>query len=294
MLDEHEEAKRRQADNVLAVAAAPVRSGPGQLLRNQREHLGLDIHQVAATLHLRPEIVKALEEDRQDMLPPSTFVRGYLRAYAELLKLPVAEVMAAYEGLRPQSAPEPLPMQTSAAEANPGKRAAALGIAILAVILLIAWWLNRPQPPQFNASKPSTMSRHEQMPAQPPQASKPPVPPDVAMSGKVQPTSDQPKPAEQAAPSAGAMSNVPPAVGDTITLQLSFREDCWVSIKDAKGAVLVRSLAHAGSMQEVRGVAPMQVRLGNAPAVSLQVNGQPYPLQEQIGKRVVASFKIPA
>lgn len=293
MLDEHEEAKRRQPDNGLTAAAAQATSGPGHLLRSRREHLGLEIHQVAATLHLRPEIVKALEEDRQDMLPPSTFVRGYLRAYAELLKLPAAEVVAAYESLRPQSAPEPLPMNATAVEANPGKRAAAMGIGILAVILLIAWWLNRPQPPQFNTSTSSAMTRHERMPTQRPEVSRPPVSPDAEVGDTVQPTA-QPKPAEQTAPATGLGSNILPAAGDSFVLQLSFREDCWVSIKDAKGAVLLRSLARAGSTQEVRGVAPMQVRLGNAPAVDLKVNGQPYPLQQQIGARVVANIKIPS
>jgi cytoskeleton protein RodZ len=293
MLDEHEEAERRQPDNGLIVSAVQAAAGPGHLLRSRREHLGLDIHQVAASLHLRPEIVKALEEDRQDMLPPSTFVRGYLRAYAELLKLSAAEVVAAYENLRPQSAPEPLPMHASAAEANPGKRAAAIGIGILAVILLIAWWLNRPQPPQFNTSTSGAMTRHERMPAQRPEVASPPVSPDAKV-GATTPSAAEPKPAAQPAPTSGLASKDLPAAGDSFTLQLSFREDCWVSIKDAKGAVLLRSLAHAGSTQEVHGVAPMQVRLGNAPAVDLKVNGQPYPLQQQIGPRVVANIKIPS
>ncbi len=327
MLDEQEEVKRHQSVDA-ASAAAGRTAGPGALLRAQRERLGLDVNRVSATLHLRPEIVQALEDDRQDRLPPATFVRGYLRAYAELLKLPLPEVMAAYESLHPQPALQPLPTREVVAEGGSGKRAALLGVSILAVILLIAWWLNRPvsslpedaqpvqttqqEPPPAVSSRPVSPAPAQESPAQPaaaPSASTAAKTPESAataspMASQVRPAQAMPPAAASAPSSPSIASSAPasepaspstaaPAAGTTTTLQLSFREDCWVQIKDARGQILLRSLMRAGSTREVQGVAPLQVRLGNAPAVSLQVDGQPYPLQAQIGNRIVASLRIP-
>ena len=50
---------------------------------------------VASALHLRPEVVEALEGGDESALPALTFVRGYIKAYARLLGLDEREVLAA-------------------------------------------------------------------------------------------------------------------------------------------------------------------------------------------------------
>ena len=49
----------------------------------------------------------------------------------------------------------------------------------------------------------------------------------------------------------------------------------WVEISDADGRRLLHGLYAPGSTREVSGTAPLRVVLGNAPAVDLQLNGQP-------------------
>ena len=70
--------------------------GVGKLLRERREQQGLTQQDVAASLNLRVAAIEALEAERFDLLPPRTFVRGYLRAYAKLVGLAEAEVLAAF------------------------------------------------------------------------------------------------------------------------------------------------------------------------------------------------------
>lgn len=60
---------------------------PGQLLARKREALGLSIQQVADELHITMHYVRALEADAHDKLPGEVFIRGYIRAYANFLKL---------------------------------------------------------------------------------------------------------------------------------------------------------------------------------------------------------------
>ncbi|RFA30547.1 hypothetical protein CAI21_05745 [Alkalilimnicola ehrlichii] len=78
--------------------------GPGRLLREAREGKQLSLHAVADALHLRVAVVQALEGDRYDELPPATFSKGYLKAYAKLVEVPEADVLAAFERIH---APEP-------------------------------------------------------------------------------------------------------------------------------------------------------------------------------------------
>ncbi|MDO9319632.1 MAG: DUF4115 domain-containing protein [Gammaproteobacteria bacterium] len=66
---------------------AQTETGPGELLSRKREAMGLTHQQVADELHITMHYVRSLEENAFDKLPGDVFVRGYIRAYAGLLKL---------------------------------------------------------------------------------------------------------------------------------------------------------------------------------------------------------------
>jgi cytoskeleton protein RodZ len=56
-------------------------------------------------------------------------------------------------------------------------------------------------------------------------------------------------------------------------LVLVFSQDCWVEIKDADGERLLYGTKKAGSRHTVSGSAPFALAFGNAPAVTLTLNG---------------------
>jgi cytoskeleton protein RodZ len=61
----------------------------------------------------------------------------------------------------------------------------------------------------------------------------------------------------------------------TVELRLEFAEDCWVEINDARGTRLAYRLYRGGDVSRLRGVAPVEVFLGNAEGVRLTVDDTP-------------------
>jgi cytoskeleton protein RodZ len=78
-------------------AAAPQPRPVGELLREQREELGLDINDVGEVLRIKPAFLEALEENRPQDLPGPTYVLGFVRAYARHLGLDDEWVLERYK-----------------------------------------------------------------------------------------------------------------------------------------------------------------------------------------------------
>lgn len=69
----------------------------GAVLKATREQRGMSIEEAASQLNLKVAIIAKLESDVWDSSMATTFGKGYLRAYARLLKLSEREIMQAYE-----------------------------------------------------------------------------------------------------------------------------------------------------------------------------------------------------
>ena len=104
------------------------------------------------------------------------------------------------------------------------------------------------------------------------------------------PAADATHAAEPAAPGtdagtapASAESVVPPSslrapvsTGSILArLDLAFSAPSWVEVSDVEGRHLLHGLIEAGSTRTLSGSAPLLVVLGNAPAVTLRLNGAP-------------------
>lgn len=73
----------------------PVRPLPGRHLAARREELGMTIEQVANQLNLAPRQIQAIEADDYAALPGIASIRGFIRAYAKLLKIDAAPLLTA-------------------------------------------------------------------------------------------------------------------------------------------------------------------------------------------------------
>lgn len=69
----------------------------GALLRQSRELKGLTTAEVATQLRLKVSQIEQIEAEQWDPAVSATFMRGYLRAYARLLKLPEKEILQNFE-----------------------------------------------------------------------------------------------------------------------------------------------------------------------------------------------------
>jgi transcriptional regulator with XRE-family HTH domain len=79
----------------------------GKYLRRERETKKISLKEVAKNIKVREQFLKALEEDRHDLLPSTTYVKGFLSALAKYIGLDSNEVLLRYESLlKGEPAPE--------------------------------------------------------------------------------------------------------------------------------------------------------------------------------------------
>lgn len=69
----------------------------GEYLKNQRESKKISLREVAKNTRVREYLLRAIEEDQYHLLPPVTYVKGFLLAYAKYLRLDPNEVLLRYE-----------------------------------------------------------------------------------------------------------------------------------------------------------------------------------------------------
>src|SRR5690625_8040425 len=69
-------------------------------------------------------------------------------------------------------------------------------------------------------------------------------------------------------------------------LELNFTDECWLVVTDAQGDVLVTDLIQPGRELNLQGQAPFEVRMGNAHAVQLSLNGTAYELDVPASTRL--------
>jgi cytoskeleton protein RodZ len=173
--------------------------GPGAQLSAARVQAGLSVSQAAEQLHLDLATLDALENGRFEGMGASVFVRGHLRRYAQLVNIPEAQIMTAYDAWAGRLAPQPdLRDVITAAAARSGSqrfnfrpRSAVIGVIVLVPLALI-WWAVR-VPARTRSEKAPTVNL-------PPAANLPPVnsPPVSPL-----PASTPPAPADPAVPEAG-------------------------------------------------------------------------------------------
>ncbi|MEQ1722971.1 MAG: helix-turn-helix transcriptional regulator [Pseudobdellovibrio sp.] len=69
----------------------------GELLKSERVNKNLSVQDVALSLKLSSKIINAIEAGNLDSLPAKTFVRGFVKSYAQLLKLDADVVLRQFQ-----------------------------------------------------------------------------------------------------------------------------------------------------------------------------------------------------
>lgn len=97
----------------------------------------MSVEEVSRATRIPVPSIERIEADHFDDLPGEVFVRGFLRAYARAVSLPVEEVLARYTASRRVAVVTPLPI-ASPVRGSQGKR---FGVAFAFVLLLILFTL---------------------------------------------------------------------------------------------------------------------------------------------------------
>ena len=295
-----------------AANGADSNTPPGKILAAQREAMGWTVEQVADQLKLAVRQVVAIEAGDSAALPGPAVVRGFVRAYAKIVRLDpiplVAKIslddMGASEAANAHHTHVRHNKPASFSEVrfpSHGKRAALPIVPILAVLVLAgaaaaAWHFGLVAKLTNRGESTAASSSTVVAPiATAPASSTPLVGGTTATSASVAapvpnlqnnsvPLISVPPPSSVTPGSASAgvapvAAAVTPAAAPVATaagadaLVLTVREDSWIQVKPAKGAPLLARVVKAGSTETIDIKQPVTLVVGRPGAVSATLRG---------------------
>ena len=69
----------------------------GEILKKEREKLGLSYEDIAAIIRIRATLLKALEAGEYASFSSVTYIKGFIKSYAQFLKIPFEPLFELYE-----------------------------------------------------------------------------------------------------------------------------------------------------------------------------------------------------
>lgn len=295
----------------------PVKSvvGPGAMLVEARERLGLDIDNVAQMLHLSEQQIQALESNDYDVLPEPTYVRGYLRGYCQLLGIDPAPVIEHYiqaTGVWKTTTYSGLAAEQQVTSQDNLVRLGTYGVVTLVIGLALVWWFSTGGEAE-RAPAPVAATTELDIPLEPVPATGATEPVNTAPDAVPQPQASGPQvltpPAPGAPQAVAPVDSVPveDATSATIeneikvgqgktvrtTIIVRARAASWADIRDANGTRLLYENVAAGRSVTLEGTPPIKVFLGNASGIEMIVDGAPYDFSAH-KRGMTARFSIEA
>jgi len=129
------------ANQVDDVAEKVNKHSVGKTLRRAREEMNLSLEDVSANINVRVTQLRSIEDERIDQLPGMTYAVGFVRSYADFVKLDVVEVVQRFkdEHAGEEAAKTELKIPPDISE-DKLPSPMLIGIAALAVILVFVVW----------------------------------------------------------------------------------------------------------------------------------------------------------
>ena len=243
----------------------------GDQLRETRMRRRIDISEVEAATKIRAKYLRALENEEWDLLPGPTFVKTFLRTYADYLGLDARNLVEEYRSRYERPAPQELtPFGTSLGgrRARPRRPVFAPWMLVLVGVILLVGAL-------FALGKWGSGGGEQEAPSQSSDNGAAATP---AASGKKKQASKKKKAAQ--APS-------------TVRLQIQPTGAVSVCLEDAAGKPLIGNLTlNAGEDSRTYKGKRFRMSFGTGAAV-MRVDGKPYQVSEAapIGYEVRAGGK---
>ncbi len=260
----------------------------GDILRQERERLGLDIDKIAQQTRINARFIEAIESNKIGDLPGGFFYRAFVRQYARTLGIDEsmvesdldkqAEEQVSEEAERARTAPAqfevaPLPSDYRPPGENrfPFRLALLVTVVIGCSALYLLW--QRAQEP--------AVAETESAPAAAPVESKPAAPQTPVPESAPPPveTAATPAAGTEPAPAAAQPAAPPPAVTagaatpGVPTIEVMATEEVWISIT-ADGEKKVERVLKPGEVRKVEGREKVSLLTGNAGGLVVTANGR--------------------
>ncbi len=244
--------------------SGPAEGGSfGEWLRRQREMREISLRDIADRTKISLRYLEAMEADRFELLPAPLFAKGFLKEYARYVGLSPDEVVNHYLAVhQPEEGTQVGDATLAAMERKRAKKGRSwtwglflllAGALLLALVALLSWLVEK---------------RGRQPSAEPP-AARAAAPPAIPR--------EAPRPAPPAV--------LPEAPKAPLEVSLEFTGDCWVRVGvDDKPPIEEKRVQ--GETLQFAAQKVVNVRLGNAAAASIQVNGFPFDFERKPGQVV--------
>lgn len=117
----------------------------GRLLRREREKKNLSLKDLATNTRVKERFLKAIEEDRYELLPSPIYVKGFLSAMAKALHLDPKEILMRYDHERSSKGEPVVPMKPRSEKSSfkgmsHNLRQIGLVFGVIALCLLISYF----------------------------------------------------------------------------------------------------------------------------------------------------------
>lgn len=279
----------------------------GALIRRAREHAGLHVGVLAASLKVPVQRIEALEADRHDLLPGPVFTRALASSVCRLLKLDSAAVLA----LLPKASQHDLVVlgdlnqtfrsvghgSAGRARVRLSRPAAIAGAALLLAAVLVyalpgldVFRQARPAILALPAPKAPGVVTETVAPVHRSATSTMAVAPaGASATGPLLPA-PPPTASPPSAPPAQAAAPSPVAV-DSGPLSFSVQKPTWVEVIDAAGVVVLRRTLNPGEELSATGKMPLRVTVGDVDGLQAKVRGQAKDLRP-LAQNNVARFEV--
>jgi cytoskeletal protein RodZ len=243
----------------------------GQELKSAREKAAISLADISKQTKITVRLLKAMEDDRFDLLPEPFFVRGMIRAYVKAVGGEENYFLALHAGKKavPESDPEEIPKKREPAlkpapESRPGrdqrkaerdrrkaaKRIIRLRLPVLALLLILI----------LTAAAVFIFLFLKAQPRPAPRISTP-IPSITA-------------PEKPKLPAAGLETTAPPVKEEGLRLEFRFQADAWMHVT-ADGVVVFEGIQQPGRTAEYRAATEFILQTGNAGGFTYTINGKP-------------------
>lgn len=293
------EEKNKLTDDVRAVP----QEGSGSLLAAARKQQNRTIEEIADELNLSVTQIRTIELDQSEGLPEPTYVRGYIRSYANLLGLDAEQVLEHYlnpnwqKGARLDDMPRGI---GSASESDGGRFFSFGKLIVVAVIagVISLWYTGKfdgllgdqttPVVQSVTAGPTATQPDEAETATEILEQSE-----ENTLVGGDQEGSSGSAETEVSIDQESGEASEEEALAQRVghVLVLDFNDTCWVDIRDSDGKRLAYKSYAGGEQLEVQSELPITVFLGKADAVTAKVNGDDFDLAPH-REGVFARFSI--
>lgn len=242
----------------------------GEILKQKREESGKALKEIAHTLKIRADYLKAIEDEEFEKLPVAVYAKGYIRDYAKFLKIDPEVILKAYILKTSPPVPEKIPPVADAVTTKrpPTKYLVFTAISLAIAVVYIISSLN--STPEKQAVAPLEKPAPTVQPVQEKEA-------EVAVKDKKIETASKKEPVA--------------ITGKEHTLDISAIDTTWLLVKiddtEAKDMLL-----NQGESLKLSAKQGFSLKIGNAGGIKLIFDGKDIGIPGEKGK--VVNLNLPS